>query len=311
MLLPMLLVAAGLGLVAYGVAAQRVLATRDAADRAGGGGGLGNGGLGGGGLGDGAGGDAPDRTAGLGLVYRALEPVLDAGARVVRALSPVRRLDLARDRILYAGLEGSLTVERLLSYKAVAAVLGLLLGLLGGPLPTVLWAPALAVAAAFVPDVLLSSRATKRQEELARSLPEALDLLALTVEAGLGFEQALEVVADNTTGALAGELRRMLREIELGVSRRDALTALRDRTDVPELSSFVVALVQSDQMGIALGDVLKTQAAQVRLRRRQHAKERAAKTPVKILFPVVLGIFPALFVVTVGPGALRIAETIL
>lgn len=288
LLLPVLLVAVGLGLVAYGIAAERAVATgrteESQADH--------------------------DGEPGLGLTYRTLEPVLNAGARVVRALSPVQRLDLARDRLLYAGLEGTLTVERLLSYKAVAGAAGLLLGLTGGPLPTLLWAPALAAAASFAPDVVLAGRASTRQQTIAKALPEALDLLALTVEAGLGFEQALQVVADNTTGPLAGELRRLLREIELGVSRRDALAALRERTDVPELSSFVVALVQSDQMGIALGDVLKTQAAQVRLRRRQHAKERAAKTPVKILFPVVLGIFPALFLVTVGPGALKIMETV-
>jgi tight adherence protein C len=242
-----------------------------------------------------------------------LEPLLASGGRLVRRLSPSRRILLTRDRIVYAGLEGSLTVEKVFAYKAVASVLGLLLGLLGGPaqIPTLVWAIALALLASFVPDVVLSSRASARQTAIARALPEALDLLALTVEAGLGFEQALEVVVDNSTGPLTGELTRLLREVELGVPRREALAALRDRTDVPELSSFVVALVQSDQMGIALADVLKTQAAQVRLKRRQRAKEQAAKTPVKILFPVVLGIFPALFVVTVGPGAIQIAKTLI
>lgn len=225
----------------------------------------------------------------------------------------MRRIQLSRDRIVWAGLEGSFTLERLLGYKAAGFVAGGLLGLLGSPgrVPLVLWALFVAIAASFVPDVLLSSRATARQEKIARALPEALDLLALTVEAGFGFEQAIEVVVDNSEGPLTGELTRLLREIELGVPRRDALAALRDRTDVAELSSFVVALVQSDQMGIALADVLKTQAAQVRLKRRQRAREQAAKTPVKILFPVVLGIFPALFVVTIGPGIINIIDSIL
>ncbi|MCU1691060.1 MAG: type secretion system protein [Frankiales bacterium] len=248
-----------------------------------------------------------------GLVYRVVEPVVEAVVELVRRVSPTRRLDLARERIVHAGLEGTLTLEKVLSYKAGAAVAGLLAGLLGGPgsVPRLVWAAALAVGASFVPDVLLSSKADKRQADVGRALPDALDLLALTVEAGLGFEQGLEVVVDNTTGPLAGEFARLLREVELGVPRREALNGLRDRTSVPELSAFVVALVQSDQMGVALSEVLKAQAAQVRLKRRQRAKERAAKTPVKIMVPVVLGIFPALFVVTIGPGALAIVQNVL
>ena len=145
----------------------------------------------------------------------------------------------------------------------------------------------------------------------ARELPEALDLLALTVEAGLGLEQALEVVVEEGTGPLTVELTRMLREIELGVPRREALGALRERTEVPELSSFVVSLVQADEVGSSVGEALKAQAGQVRLKRRQRAREQAAKTPVKILVPLVLGVFPAIFVVAIGPGALTIAEVII
>ncbi|MDP3713087.1 MAG: type II secretion system F family protein [Mycobacteriales bacterium] len=299
MLLPLLLVTLGLGVLAFGLAQQRmsVTAMPDDVDIA-----LGNAAL-----------PDPDSTPRPGVVYRALEPLLASGGSLVRRVSPVRRIQLSRDRIVWAGLEGSFTLEKLLGYKAAGFVAGGLFGLLGAPgsVPLAVWAGGLAGAASFVPDAVLSSRATERQNQIARALPEALDLLALTVEAGLGFEQAIEVVVDNTTGPLSGELTRLLREIELGVPRRDALAALRERTDVPELSSFVVALVQSDQMGIALADVLKTQAAQVRLKRRQRAREQAAKTPVKILFPVVLGIFPALFVVTIGPGAINIARSIL
>ncbi len=299
MLLPLLLVTVGLGLLAFGLAQQRlsVVAQPDDVDIA-----LGNATL-----------PDPDSVPRPGVVYRSLEPLLAAGGSVIRRVSPVRRIQLSRSRIVWAGLEGSFTVEKLLGYKAAGFVAGGLFGLLGAPgaVPLPLWAIGFAVAASFIPDLILSSRANERQNQIAKALPEALDLLALTVEAGLGFEQAIEVVVDNSIGPLSGELTRLLREIELGVPRRDALAALRDRTNVPELSSFVVALVQSDQMGIALADVLKTQAAQVRLKRRQRAKEQAAKTPVKILFPVVLGIFPALFVVTIGPGAIEIARTVL
>lgn len=293
LLMSVLLVSVGLGLVAYGLAAQRLAVAEAPAYVVADDGAITEGG--------------PD----LGLVYRALEPLLESAAGVVRRLSPARRLELTRQRIVYAGLEGTLTVEKMLSYRAAAAVGGVLLGLLlgaPGSVPLLLWAAAVGIGTSFVPEVLLSGKAESRQADVGRALPDALDLLALTVEAGLGFEQGLEVVVENTSGPLTGEFSRLLREVELGVPRREALNALRDRTSVPELSAFVVALVQSDQMGIALSDVLKSQAAQVRLKRRQRAKERAAKTPVKILIPVVLGIFPALFVVTVGPGAIAIVQ---
>lgn len=296
MLAAYLLVALGFGATAFGLSRQRMItASRpDSIDLA-------------------LGAALPEEDAPHpGALYRVFEPVLNSGSRLLRRLSPARRIELTRNRIVYAGQEGGLTVERVFTYKAIAGVAGFAFGLLGAPgaVPTLVWAIGLGLVASFVPDVLLSGRATRRQEEIARALPEALDLLALTVQAGLGFEQAIEVVVDNSSGPLAGEFTRTLSEIELGVPRREALAALRDRTDVPELSSFVVALVQSDQMGIALADVLKTQAQQVRLKRRQRARERAAKTPVKILFPVVLGIFPALFVVTIGPGAIKIGQAL-
>ena len=247
-----------------------------------------------------------------GIVHRALEPLLDQAARMMRALSPATRLDLIGRRIIYAGLEGKLTVENVLVRKACAAAGGAVFALVAHP-QRVPWFVAVATGgalASFVPDLLLDSRARNRQKQVARDLPDALDLLAITVEAGLGLEQALGVVTERLTGPLGDELRRMLAEIELGVDRRHALDLLRRRTDVRELSAFVVALHQADELGIAVGDVLRVQSHQVRLLRRQRAREAAAKTPVKILFPVVFGIFPAMFVVTVGPGAINIIRTL-
>jgi tight adherence protein C len=247
-----------------------------------------------------------------GLVHRALQPLLDQAARVMRALSPAARVDLIGRRITYAGLDGTMTVENVLVRKALAAAAGGLMGLVAHPhrLPALLSAVVGAALASFVPDVLLDSKARTRQKQIARDLPDALDLLAITVEAGLGLEQALGVVTERLTGPLGDELRRLLAEIELGVERRQALDLLRRRTDVRELSAFIVALHQADELGIAIGDVLHVQADQVRLVRRQRAREAAAKTPVKILFPVVLTIFPAMFVVTVGPGAVTIMRTL-
>lgn len=248
-----------------------------------------------------------------GLAYRFLEPLGEAGARVVSRLSPAKRLELTRHRIVLAGKESSLTLEQMLTYKAGAALAGIVFGLFIHPhqLPGILFGVVLGVLASFVPDVWLDGRAKDRQNQIARSLPDALDLLAITVEAGLGLEQAMTMVTERLEGPLGEELTRMLREIDLGVNRRTALEFLRNRTDVRELSAFIVALLQAEELGMAVGEVLRVQAAQVRMVRRQHAREQAAKTPVKILFPVIFTIFPAMFVVTIGPGAIRIAQTIL
>jgi tight adherence protein C len=245
-----------------------------------------------------------------GVVYRAMEPVIQWSARLVGRLSPRRRLELIRLRITYAGLEARLKTERVLAYKAGAAVAGFLFGLVASPgrLPGPVGGILLGVVASFVPDFWLDSKARARQAEIARDLPEALDLLALTVEAGLALEQGLELLVDNLSGPLQEEINRLLREAGLGVPRREALKGLRERTDVPDISSLVVALIQAGEMGTAISHVLKVQAEQVRLRRRQRAKEKAAQTPVKILFPVIIGIFPAIFVVTVGPGAISIMQ---
>lgn len=253
--------------------------------------------------------DAPPQP---GLAYRAFEPLLGWATRLMRRLSPVTRLDLTRRRIVYAGLDGRRTVEQVLRQKVYAAVAGAVLGLVAHPhrIPGVVAAVIVGVLASFVPDVLLDAKARKRQEQIARALPDALDLLSITVEAGLGLEQALAVVADQLVGPLGDEVRRLLRETELGVDRRSALQLLRDRTDVRELSAFVVALLQADALGMAISDVLHVQAEQVRLLRRQRAREIAAKTPVKIMFPVVVGIFPSLFVVTIGPGAINIIRAL-
>lgn len=291
-LLAGLLIGSGLGVVAYGLSRTRLEMAAAPPEP----------------VGD----DDAAPASAAGAVYRVLEPVLDGGGALMRRVSPVGRLDLMRRRIAYAGLEGTLTGERVLSYKAAAAAVGLLLGFAApfGSFPPLLWAMMVAVIASFVPDFWLDSKARARQALIARDFPEAVDLLSITVEAGLGLEQAMEVVTENLEGSLGAEFTRVLREIELGVSRRDALANLRDRTDVPELSGFIVALVQADQMGSPVAEVLRVQAAQVRLKRRQHAREKAAQAPVKILFPVIFFIFPALFVVIMGPGAITIFENL-
>jgi len=157
-------------------------------------------------------------------------------------------------------------------------------------------------------DVLLYNAGVKRQEKLQRALPDALDMLTVCVEAGLGFDAALAQVARNTTGPLAAEFSRVLQEMQIGKSRSQALRSLTDRTTVPELRSFVSALVQAGELGITIADVLREQAREMRLRRRQRAEEKAQKVPVKILFPLVFCLFPSMFIVIIGPGMISIAH---
>jgi tight adherence protein C len=169
----------------------------------------------------------------------------------------------------------------------------------------------LAIIGAALPEARLGSKREDRQASIRRDLPDVLDLLVISVEAGVGLEGAIEVVGRHFDSPLSHELSRMLREMELGVPRRTALQNLRRRIDIPEVSTFVLSLVQADALGMPLGRVLRTQANEMRSKRRQWAREKAAKLPVKILFPMFLFIFPALFVVVLGPAVSSIIQNVL
>ncbi|MBN1298333.1 MAG: type II secretion system F family protein [Actinobacteria bacterium] len=160
------------------------------------------------------------------------------------------------------------------------------------------------------PDFYLRSKTAKRQDEIKRTLPNALDLLTISVEAGLGFDQALIKVANNIKGCLGPEFKRTIKEMEIGVSRKDALRNLSKRTDVQELNTFIFSIIQADIFGISIGKVLRVQAAEMRIKRRQLAEEKGMKAPVKLVFPTILFLFPALMVIVLGPAALRIWDTL-
>jgi tight adherence protein C len=174
---------------------------------------------------------------------------------------------------------------------------GLLFGVIG------------AAAGFFLPDLLLYNLGLKRQEELRLGLADALDMLTVCVEAGQGFDSALLQVARSVDGPIAGEFARVLSEIQIGKSRGQAFSSLAERTTVPEARNFISALVQADRLGLPIANVLREQSHQMRLVRRQRAEEKAQKVPVKILFPMLLFIFPALFIVIIGPGAIRMIDT--
>jgi tight adherence protein C len=225
-----------------------------------------------------------------------------AGART----SLQRRLDLA-------GNPEPWTPDRVLAIKGLLLVV---LGSVGAvlalrhPALLVLTGGAGAAMGFFLPDVLLYNSGLKRQERIVVSLPEALDLLTICVEAGLGFDAALAQVARNLNGPLAEEFARVLQEMQIGKSRAEAMRALAERTSVPELRAFVSALTQSAELGIPVANVLREQAKEMRVRRRQRAEAQAQKIPVKITFPLVGCLLPALFVVVLGAGIIEIAHSL-
>jgi tight adherence protein C len=247
------------------------------------------------------------------FIVRLLGPASDVFERAVRAVTPSWWLRRMRRNATMAGL-GRLGSEGAIALKGVYAIAGaMLMSLLAAAMGTTatgttVWAVIGAVVGFVAPDVWVAHRAEARQEEIRRTLPETLDLLAISVGAGMGLEQAIELVSRRLPGALGEELHRMLQEVQLGVSRREALHHLRERTEVTELGTFALALAQADALGSPLSDVLKTQAGEMRNMRRQRAREQAAKLPVKLLFPLLAGIFPALVIVVVGPAVVQIAK---
>jgi len=245
---------------------------------------------------------------------RDMSPLLVRLRALAVRLSPTNSTATLQRRLDVAGNPGRWTPERVLAFKGLGLVgLGGLGALIGAQNPLTLLGFGAAAGAIgfFLPDLLVYNAGVKRQDKIAKAVPDTLDMLTVCVEAGLGFDAALAQVARSTPGPLAGECARLLQEMQFGSSRVDALRAMADRTTVGGLRVFVSALVQASELGIPVARVLREQSSEMRVERRQRAEEAAQKVPVKILFPLIFCLFPALFVVVVGPGALGIAHTLL
>jgi tight adherence protein C len=248
---------------------------------------------------------------------RVLFPAVGRLSGFGRALSPSGQSDRIKRRLDLAGNPSRWDVDRVYAFKMLGLIAGLLLGILttfafgASPLVAIGITVVLTLVGFYAADIVLLQTSQTRQHQMRKDLPDALDLLSISVEAGLGFDAALSQVARNTTGPLAEEFFRVLQEMQIGTGRPDAMRALGERTTVPELRGFVTAMVQADAFGVPVANVLRIQAGEMRIKRSQRAEESAQKVPVKILFPLIFCILPALFIVVIGPAAITIVRNVL
>lgn len=239
---------------------------------------------------------------------RILAPLYQRAQALGRRITGADQAERIRQKLDKAGNPAGWTVDRV----ATAKVLGVIAGFIGGALVASVidkgWGVTVLVVAGGAlfgfngPAIWLYNTALKRDAVMQNALADAIDLLTISVEAGLGFDAAVQQVARNTEGPLAQEFARMLQEMQIGRGRTESLRGLGDRTNIPELRAFISAMVQADSFGIPIGQVLRVQSQEIRVKRRQRAEEKAAEVPVKIMIPVILFILPCLFIIVLGPA---------
>jgi tight adherence protein C len=245
---------------------------------------------------------------------RAVAPFLGGLTSLGKRYTPKGYVDKVRHKFVLAGNGTQQAVDQFLAVRVITFAIAIVsIGVLwfASPFTGMLRLASIVMAALVFglgPDAILNRRVEERQHELQIKLPDILDLLTISVEAGLGFEQALDRVISAVPGPLSEEFGRMLGEVRAGSTRADAMRALEIRTNVPEVRSFVLAILQADTFGVSIGRVLRAQADEMRIKRRQMAQERAMKAPVKMLIPMVFCIFPALFIIVLGPAVINIYD---
>ena len=258
--------------------------------------------------------DTRDRELLESLSERTFLPAIRSVGDFGRRVSPVGYLDSVKAKLLRSGQAERSDLDRFIVLKIAGVVLApiavfvILVVLNIEGLMGLLLAGVAAASLALGPDIVLDRKVERRVKAMRVALPEILDLLVISVEAGLGFEQALDRVVDNVPGPLTDEFARMLGEVRAGASRSEAMRAMEQRVDVQEVRSFILAMLQADTFGVSIAKVLRTQADEMRVKRRQMAQEEAQKAPVKMLIPMVFCIFPALFVVVLGPAVFDIID---
>ncbi|TFB48957.1 type II secretion system F family protein [Cryobacterium tagatosivorans] len=250
-------------------------------------------------------------TGGQTVTSRPVSPGVTLGT-TMRDIAPKGYIGMLDRQVVLAGRPPAWTVDRILMAKPVLAIVALLVSwwwISGDPvLPRFALGAFVVTLSFFVPDLLIYSRALERQEKIQNALADTLDQMTIAVEAGLGFESAMAKAATNGKGPLAEEFIRTLQDMSIGRARKDAYESFSERTSSPDLRRFTRSIIQADAYGLAIADVLRIQAAEMRLRRRQRAEEKAMKVPVKVLFPLVFCILPVLFIVLLTPAVLGIIK---
>ena len=247
---------------------------------------------------------------------RVVRPILVALATRLSKLSPSKSKAAAEHQLELAGKPYNWGATEFFGLRIfLALIFGVLTFLVTAISPTVsplgkFAAPVLAAFVGFfLPILWIRSKIRKRQSEIVKSLPDALDLLTITVEAGLGFDGAMQKVAEKWDNELSKAFNKVVQEMRLGIIRREALKNMDRSMEVPDVTSFIAAIIQADQLGVSIAKILRVQSEQMRIKRRQRAEEMANKAPIKMLFPMVFLIFPALFIILLGPALLIIMET--
>jgi len=247
------------------------------------------------------------------LAQRTIGPVVIGMGNFLKRFTPVGYLEKKQRKLMLAGYPGNLDAPAFIVIKLLTTAVGLIGAwfLVGYGVDTLQRVALFALPIAlgfFGPDAWLQRKVDERRAAMLRALPDILDLLVISVEAGLGFDSALARVVATVPGPLSEEFFRMLQETRVGVSRRDAMRHLMERTDLDELRSFLLAMIQAEAFGVTIARVLRVQADEMRVKRRQRAQEKAFAAPVKLVFPLVFCIFPSLFIVLLGPAAIQIAD---
>ena len=246
---------------------------------------------------------------------RVLVPMINASGKFASRFTPQRTVEATRHKLELAGNPNNWSPAQFVGVRGLAALLlgGLtfVLTMLStvGALQRILFVLVMGVLGFMLPSIWLSRRIRRRQHEIVKTLPDAIDLLTISVEAGLPFDGAMQRVADKWDNEISRAFGRVLTEMRVGKSRRDALRDLSDRTDVPDVTSFVAALIQADQLGISIAKVLRIQSEQMRIKRRQRAEEKAHQAPVKMLIPMTFLIFPSIWIVILGPAIIILKKS--